>query len=62
MATARQAQTTFIVSVDPIKKQIQNVKKKLVALREKDPDAARAVNTQLRILKKVWDDLGNLTF
>ena len=52
----------FIVSVDPIKKQIQVVKKKLQRLGEKDPSNRRLVERELRILKKCWDDLGNLEF
>jgi hypothetical protein len=52
----------FIVSVAPIKAQIQVVKKKLEQLAAKDSSKQRQVNQELRILKKCWDDLGNLEF
>ena len=52
----------FIVSVAPIKAQIQVVKKKLEQLAAKDSSKQRQVNQELRILKKCWYDLGNLEF
>jgi hypothetical protein len=52
----------FIVSVAPIKAQIQVVKNKLIRLEEKDPSKKKLVERELRILKKCWDDLGNLEF
>ena len=62
MSATGQPQPSFIVSVEAIKDQIQVVKRKLVQLEEKDPSKAMEVQSELRILKKVWDDLGNLTF
>jgi hypothetical protein len=56
------AQPEFIVSVEPIKDQIQKVKDKLYALEKKDPSTREKVQDELSILRKVWDDLGNLTF
>lgn len=52
----------FIVKVDPIKEQIQAVKKQLHELHQKDPSKKDQVEHQLRVLKQVWDDLGNLEF
>jgi hypothetical protein len=52
----------FIVSVAPIKAQIQVVKKKLEQLAAKDSSKQKQVSQELRILKKCWDDLGNLEF
>jgi hypothetical protein len=52
----------FIVSVAPIKAQIQAVKKKLLRIEPKDSATKRQVSQELKILKKCWDDLGNLEF
>jgi len=55
-------QPEFNVSVEPIKAEIQKVKDRLNALAKKDPSTRQAVDSELKILRKVWDDLGNLTF
>ena len=62
MAAKTNPPDEFIVSVAPIKAQIQVVKKKLERLAAKDSSKQREVNQELRILKKCWDDLGNLEF
>ena len=62
MSVKPMSTSEFIVSVVPIKKQIQVVKNKLQRLEKKDPSKRRLVERELRILKKCWDDLGNLEF
>jgi hypothetical protein len=54
-------QPEFIVSVAPIKDQIRVVKKKLDQLVQKDPSVRKQVEAEIKILEKVWYDLGNLT-
>jgi hypothetical protein len=59
---SRHPEKEFIVSVAPIKKQIRAVKAKLLDIEATDAITRKKVSKELRILKKVWYDLGNLTF
>ena len=62
MARTRKTYPKFIVSVAPIKEEIQNVKKELLRIELTDKVKAKKVKDELTVLKKVWDKLGNLTF
>ena len=50
----------FLVNVDPIKKELKEAALKLRGIAQKDPAKKKEADREITILKKCFDDLGNL--